>query len=166
MSNNCGQVNTPTTDTTPILCEEFRSARCTLYEDAIAYLGLPVNTPMNEVIKALVLSLTDARNRLLVLEGKPPKLINNQTGVTYELLTVDVQAIVTFNNALPVTLTIPEDADLNFAIGTEIDLINLGAGVVDITGVVSIIENIGSTMHQGDARTLVKVAADTWVIKY
>lgn len=164
--SNCGQVVTPTTDTTPITCEEFISARCTLYEDAIAYLGLPINTPMNEVIDALVLSLTDARNRLLVLEGNPPNLINNQTGVTYKLLVTDAQAIVTFNNTLAVTLTVPEDADLNFTIGTEITLINLGTGVLDITGSVAFIENIGTTMNQGDARTLIKVAADTWVIKY
>lgn len=67
MSNNCGktyEVNYGTENP----CE-LTSASCTIMEEAIAYLGLPANTPMNDVIMAILLSLQDARMRITVLEN-------------------------------------------------------------------------------------------------
>lgn len=46
------------------------SASCTIMEEAIAYLGLPANTSMNDVILTMVLSLQDARNRITALENQ------------------------------------------------------------------------------------------------
>lgn len=48
---------------------ELTSASCTIFEDAIAYLGLPENSTLTEVVVALTLSLQDARNRIAVLEN-------------------------------------------------------------------------------------------------
>lgn len=164
---NCGQTTTPTTDETPIPCEDFRSDRCTLHEDAIAYLGLAINTPLDEVIDALVLSLTDARNRVLILEQQPAKLIAVDTSTAYTLVATDAENRVSLNNALPITLTVPDDATLNFTIGTEVTLLNLGVGTVTIGGAgITFIQDIGLTIASGGARTLIKVAADTWVVKY
>lgn len=49
-------------------CEQI-SASCVILEEAIAYLGLSANTPINEVFIAMVLSLQDARNRITQLEN-------------------------------------------------------------------------------------------------
>lgn len=164
---NCGQTNIPTTDETPLPCEDFRSTRCTLHEDAIAYLGLAADTPLNEVLDALLTSLTDARSRILVLEDQPAKLINTETGVTYTFVGTDAENRVTFDNASPIAVTVPDDATLDFVLGTEITLINIGAGTVTIGGAgITFIENIGLTIPSGASRTIIKIAADTWVIKY
>lgn len=164
---NCGQTNIPTTDETPLPCEDFRSTRCTLHEDAIAYLGLTANTPLNEVLDALLTSLTDARSRILVLEDQPAKLINTETGVTYTFVGADAENRVTFDNASPIAVTVPDDATLDFVLGTEITLINIGAGTVTIGGAgITFIENIGLTIPSGASRTIIKIAADTWVVKY
>lgn len=167
MAINCGPTTIPTTDETPLPCDDFRSDRCTIHEDAISYLGLAINTPLNEVLDAYLLSLIDARNRLAILEAQPPKVIKVDTSIAYQLVAADAENIVSLNNAAAVTLTVPVDATLDFVIGTKIELVNLGAGLVTIGGAgVTFLTDIGTTIAQGGGRTLIKVAADTWVIKY
>ena len=167
MAINCGPTTIPTTDETPLPCDDFRSDRCTIHEDAIAYLGLAINTPLNEVIDALLLSLTDARNRVAILEAQPPKVLKVDTSVAYQFVAADAENMVSLNNAAAITLTVPDDLTLDFVIGTRIEVVNLGAGVVTISGAgVTFLSDIGTTIAQGGGRTLIKVAANTWVIKY
>jgi len=66
---NCGQTNIPTTDETPLPCEEFTSTRCATHEDALTYLLLPENSTLDVIIEALLLSLIDARQRIEILEN-------------------------------------------------------------------------------------------------
>ena len=47
---------------------ELKSAECIIYEDPIAYLSLEENSSMKEVVQALLLSLVDARDRIIALE--------------------------------------------------------------------------------------------------
>ena len=68
MPTYCGQINIPTTDETPLPCEEFTSDRCATHEAALTYLGLPENTTLDVVIETLLLSLIDVRNRTVILE--------------------------------------------------------------------------------------------------
>jgi hypothetical protein len=167
MAINCGQTVIPTTDETPLPCNDFRSTRCTLHEPAIAYLGLAINTPLEEVLDAYLTSLTDARNRIAILEAQPAKVLKVDTSTAYEFVAADAENMISFNNVGPITVTVPDDATLAFVVGTKIEIFNLGVGVVSIVGAgVTFIENIGTTVPQGGSRTLVKVAANTWVIKY
>jgi hypothetical protein len=167
MPINCGQTNIPTTDETPLPCDDFRSTRCTLHEPAIAYLGLAINTPVDEVLDAYLSSLTDARNRVAILEAQPAKVIKVDATTAYTLVAADAENRVSLDNALPIAVTVPDDATLNYTIGTEITLLNIGAGTVTVGGVgITFIQDIGLTIASGGARTLIKIAADTWVLKY
>lgn len=167
MTKICTQTNVAEVDNSAVACEKFISTDCIIHEAAISYLALPENSPVTDVVENLLLSLIDARNRVTVLEGKPAKLINVQTGTVYTVVESDAQNRVSFNNAAPVALTVPADLDLDFDIGTEIELLNLGAGTVTIAGVgVTFIENIGLTIPQGASRAIIKVAANTWMVKY
>lgn len=56
------------TNNTPLACDEYISTDCSIYADAIAYLGLPANSSVTAVIGAMLASLIDARNRILELE--------------------------------------------------------------------------------------------------
>lgn len=165
MCLHCGQTNIPSIDENPIPCSEYLNSKCILYVPEIPYLGLGDNTPVEEVIGTFILSLMDARNRIQQLESNPPKYVNNQTGSTYQLVLNDYKSIVTFNNTGTVNVTIPEEVNVDFPIGTEIDLINLGSGVVNIIGSVSIINIANNNLSQGESATIVKVDIDTWVIK-
>ena len=167
MSIQCGQTVTPTTDETPLPCDEFRADRCVIHEEAIAYLGLGEDTPLDVVLDTYLLSLIDARNRLQILEEQPAKIIKVDTATAYEVVAADAENRVSFNNAAAIAVTIPDDITLDFVIGTEITLINLGVGTVTIGGAgITFIENIGLTIPSGGVRNLIKVAVDTWVIKY
>lgn len=163
----CKQTNVATVDNSAVACEKFISTDCIIHEAAISYLALPENSPVTSVVENLLLSLIDARNRITVLEEKPAKLINVQTGTLYTIVQSDAQNRVSFNNVAPITLTIPTDLNLTFDIGTEIELLNLGIGTVTISGLgVVFIENIGLTIPQGASKVIIKVAADTWMVKY
>jgi hypothetical protein len=52
------------------------STNCIITENAITYLSLPLNSTLTEIINALVLSLSDARNRVNTLEIELANLIN------------------------------------------------------------------------------------------
>lgn len=58
------------TNNTPIECEEYFNSDCIIYQNAITYLNLPPNSNMTTIVNALVLSLIDARNRIINLENQ------------------------------------------------------------------------------------------------
>lgn len=68
MTKICQQTNVAEVDNSAIACDAFISTDCIIHADAIAYLGLPENSSMTDVVNALLLSLIDARNRILILE--------------------------------------------------------------------------------------------------
>ena len=59
----------------PVLIEdechgEQVSTTCVIKSAAITYLSLPPNSTLTEILNAYLLSLVDARNRILVLEAQ------------------------------------------------------------------------------------------------
>ncbi len=59
--------------------------------------------------------------------------VNAQTGTSYTFVAADTTRAVTFNNAAPVAVTLPNGATQGFGAGTMLTVINLGAGAVTIT---------------------------------
>lgn len=57
------------TNNTLIKCDELRSSDCIIFEQAMVYLGLPINSTLTTVIAAMLASLVDARERIADLEG-------------------------------------------------------------------------------------------------
>lgn len=92
---------------------------------------------------------------------------NQQTGTTYTLVLSDLGKLVELNNAASITLTIPTNASVAFAVGDRIDLLQTGAGQVTIAGAAGVTVNSESSKlklaGQWAAATLIKRAADTWV---
>lgn len=94
--------------------------------------------------------------------------INAQTGTSYTIALTDVGKIVTLNNASAIVLTIPLNSTTAFAIGDQINLMQLGAGQVTITpatGAVTI-RSSGTklkTTAQYSVATCIKIDTDTWV---
>jgi hypothetical protein len=93
--------------------------------------------------------------------------VNAQTGTTYTLVLADGERIVTLNNGSAITLTIPTNASVGFTIGQEIPIIALGAGQVTVVGAGGVTVNGTPGLKltsQYSAASLIKLAADTWVI--
>jgi hypothetical protein len=68
-----------------------------------------------------------------------------------------------------VTIYVPTDSTFNFAIGTQINLLNIGTGVVSVDAFLPGVTTINATpglklRTQWSSATLIKRAANTWVL--
>lgn len=92
--------------------------------------------------------------------------LNAQTGTTYTLALSDSGKFVTLSNASAITLTVPLNASVAFPIGTQVNIMQLGAGQVTVSSSATI-RSQGSKLKlngQYAAATLLKIATDEWVI--
>jgi hypothetical protein len=93
--------------------------------------------------------------------------LNAQTGTSYTTVLGDDGKLITLDNAAAITLTIPPNGTVAYGIGTQLNLMQLGAGQVTITpGAGVTIRSAGSKLkskEQYAVATCVKIASDTWV---
>lgn len=100
--------------------------------------------------------------------------LNAQTGTTYTFVLTDSNnTLVTASNASAQTYSIPTNANVAYPIGSQINIIQIGAGQVTINAVTSgtttVLSN-GATPAapklrvQYSSATLLKVATDTWYV--
>lgn len=93
--------------------------------------------------------------------------LNAQTGTSYTTVLADDGKLITCDNASAITLTIPPNGTVAYGIGTQLNIMQLGAGQVTITpGAGVTIRSAGSklkTKEQYAVATCVKIASDTWV---
>lgn len=99
--------------------------------------------------------------------------VNTQTGTTYTFLAADAANFITANNASAQTYLIPTNATTAFAIGTQINLIQIGTGQVTVQAATSGTTTVLSTgitaaapktRARYSALTLVKGATDAWYV--
>ena len=93
--------------------------------------------------------------------------LNAQTGTTYTIVIGDNAKVVTLSNASAITLTIPTNAVAAFSIGSQVNLVQLGAGQVTVGGGGVTIRSQGSKLKlngQYSAATLLKIGTDEWVL--
>lgn len=92
---------------------------------------------------------------------------NAQTNTTYTLAASDVTKLVTLSNAGAITLTVPQDSDVTWAIGDWVEIFQLGAGQVTVaagTGA-TLRATPGAKLRTQYARGfLQKVSANTWAL--
>lgn len=92
--------------------------------------------------------------------------INAQTGTTYTLVLADAGKLITSNNGSAVTITVPPNADVAFAVGTRIDVLSIGAGLTTLaqgSGVtISSKDSNKKLSKQGSAASLIKTDTNTW----
>jgi len=94
--------------------------------------------------------------------------LNTQTGTSYTAVLADDGDLITLDNASAITFTIPPNSTVAFGIGTQINVMQLGAGVVTITpGAGVTLRSQGSklkTSGQFAVATCCKIGTDTWVV--
>lgn len=92
--------------------------------------------------------------------------INAQTGTTYTLASTDAGGLITCANASAITVTIPTNAAVAFAVGTQIGVMQTGAGQVTFTGAAGVTVNSYNSAKKivgnGGLVVLVKTATNTW----
>ena len=94
--------------------------------------------------------------------------LNAQTGTSYTAVLADDGKLVTLDNGSAITFTIPPNSSVAFGIGTQINIMQLGAGVATITAGAGVtLRSAGTkvkTNGQYSVATCVKIATDTWVL--
>jgi len=94
--------------------------------------------------------------------------INAQTGTTYTLVLADQTKIVEMNNASANTLTVPPNSSVAYPTGTQIIVLQTGAGQTSIAAGSGVTINSASSKlkltGQWSACTLIKRATNTWVL--
>lgn len=98
--------------------------------------------------------------------GDPTLTINAQTA-SYTLVLSDASKLVEMNVASANTVTIPLNSSVAFPTGTQISVLQTGAGQTTIAGTAGVTLNStpGSKLRaQWSACTLIKRATDTWVV--
>lgn len=93
---------------------------------------------------------------------------NPQTGTTYTLVLADAGKLVSMNNANANTLTVPPSSSVNFPIGTQISILQYGAGQTTVAAGVGVtIRSFSSQLKlfgQYAAAALWKRGTDEWVL--
>lgn len=94
--------------------------------------------------------------------------LNTQTGTTYTLVAADAGDLVTLTNSSPITVTVPTNASVPFAIGSQITIIQSGSGNVTVVGdtgvTVSSADGDLKLRTQWSAATLIKTNTNNWVL--
>jgi hypothetical protein len=100
-------------------------------------------------------------------------LFNAQTGTTYTFVLADKDKLVTASNASAQTYSIPTNASVAYPIGTQINIIQIGAGQVTINAVTSGTTTVSSTgatatapklRAQFSSATCIKANTDLWYV--
>ena len=98
----------------------------------------------------------------------PVLLQNQQTGTSYTLVIGDASnRLVELSNAASITVTVPLNSSVAFPIGSQVMLLQTGAGQVTVAGAggVTVNSNPGLKLRaQWSSATLIKRATDTWVL--
>ena len=94
--------------------------------------------------------------------------VNAQTGTVYTPGTSDVGKLITFGNAAGETVTIPANATTAFAIGDQLNFMNLSTGTATfVAGGTAVIRSAGSKLKlttQYAVCTVLKIDTDAWVM--
>ena len=94
--------------------------------------------------------------------------LNAQTGTTYTLAATDAGDLVTLANASAITLTVPTNASVPFAIGTQITITRAGSGALTIVGDTGVTVNSADGFlklrAQWSSGTLIKVNTNSWIL--
>lgn len=91
--------------------------------------------------------------------------LTTYTGTAYNVVLSDQFRLVTLNNALSITVTIPTNASVAFPVGSKIDFVQLGVGQVSFMSSATLRYTPGPKLRaQYSAATAIKIATDEWVI--
>jgi hypothetical protein len=93
--------------------------------------------------------------------------LNPQTGTSYTLQLTDLAKLITLSNTSAITLTIPLESSVAFAIGDRIDVLQSNTGQVTIAGAGGVTVNATPGLKlraRWSSATLIKLDTNSWVV--
>ena len=87
---------------------------------------------------------------------------NAQTGTSYSYVLLDAAKLLTMNNASANTVTVTKQATVSWVTGTQLRIINLGAGTTTLVADTGVTINGNKALSQYQGGTLIRTASDVW----
>jgi len=138
--------------------------------DAVEALEAKVGVDSSAVTSSLDYKVSTLETDVTTLEGRVDNLVEVQTAeqtASYTLVLADGGTVVEMNVASANDLTVPPNSSVAFPVGTQITVLQTGAGQT------TLVAGSGVTINSADgnlkitgqwsAATLLKRATDTWV---
>jgi len=88
---------------------------------------------------------------------------NAQTGTSYSFALADASKLLTTSNASPVSVTVTKQATVTWVTGTQLRIMNLGAGVTTLVADTGVTINGNVSLKQYQGGTLIRTASDVWL---
>lgn len=116
------------------------------------------------------LTFSDGSTQITAATYDPNLIVNTQTGTAYTITAGDAQKIVSLSNSGDITVTVASNATQALPIGTQVSLLQLGTGQVNVVGAsspnpVTIYANPGrKTRAQYSLITLIQLSTNTWLL--
>ena len=88
---------------------------------------------------------------------------NAQTGTSYSFALADASKLLTTSNASPVSVTVTKQATVTWVTGTQLRLVNLGAGTTTLVADTGVTINGNVALKQYQGGTLIRTASDVWL---
>jgi hypothetical protein len=92
--------------------------------------------------------------------------INQQSGTSYTLVLGDKDKLIEASNSSAITITIPQDASVDFPIGTTLMVVQTGTGQVTVSnsGITLVSATGTKTRAQYSVASLIKRASNSWLL--
>lgn len=87
---------------------------------------------------------------------------NAQTGSSYSYALADASKLLTMSNAASNTVTVTKQATVTWVTGTQLRVLNLGAGVTTLVADTGVTINNNKALAQYQGGTLIRTASDVW----
>ena len=138
-------------------------------------LDLPTNSALTgtEEFDAVQGGTTDVKILLSAIAAyvaatNPGLVVTTQAGTSYTPVLGDANSRIRFTNGAAITLTIPPNASVAFPVGTTIEFVQAGAGVLGVSAGAGVTVNSnGSLFHtngQYAVAELTQDAANVWTL--
>ena len=108
-----------------------------------------------------------AWNSLSYSTALPPLVTNAQSGTTYTTVLSDAGKLVELNNASAITLTVPPSSSVAYNTGTQIQILQTGAGQVTVAGGSGVTVNATPGLKlrtQWSIATLIYRGSNNWAL--
>lgn len=120
-------------------------------------------------VQAAIVEVRDDAATATATKSDITRTINAQTGTAFTPALTDSGDVVTMDNAAANVLTVPTNAAVAYAVGTQLDISQLGAGVTSVTGDTGVTINgvsagTGALAARYGSVTLLKLATNTWLL--
>lgn len=99
--------------------------------------------------------------------GMPRQQVLTYGSTTYTPILQDENWLVVFTAATAIAMTVPLYASIAFSVGARIDLVQIGAGKVTVTGAggVTVYATPSAVLRAvGSMASLINIALNTWVL--